>query len=91
MSDQNIGLLAMLIMVLMILVRVPIAVSMLITGVVGNTYFQGFDATLVQFQLLSWEVATNFILIALPLFIWMGEILFRTVFPRTFSKACPPG
>ncbi len=74
MSDQNVGLLAMLIMVLMILVRVPIAVSMLITGVVGNTYFQGFDATLVQFQLLSWEVATNFILIALPLFIWMGQL-----------------
>jgi len=74
MSDQNVGLLAMLVMLLMILIRVPIAISMLITGVVGNTYFQGFDATLVQFQLLSWEVATNFILIALPLFIWMGQL-----------------
>jgi len=74
MSDHNIGLIAMMIMTLMILVRVPIAVSMLITGVVGNTYFQGIDATLVQFQLLSWEIATNFILISLPLFIWMGQL-----------------
>jgi len=74
MSDHDIGLIAVVIMMLMILVRVPIAVSMLITGGVGNIYFQGFDATLVQFQLLSWEVATNFILISLPLFIWMGQL-----------------
>jgi C4-dicarboxylate transporter DctM subunit len=74
MSDHNIGLSAVVIMTIMILMRVPIAVSMLITGVAGNIYFQGFDATLVQFQLLSWEVATNFILISLPLFIWMGQL-----------------
>jgi C4-dicarboxylate transporter DctM subunit len=74
MSDHTIGLLAVLIMTLMILARIPIAVSMLITGVVGNSYFLGVDATLVQFQLLSWEIATNFILISLPLFIWMGQL-----------------
>ncbi len=74
MSDQNIGLFALLMMMLMILIRIPIAISMLITGVAGSIYFQGFEATLVQFQLLSWEVATNFILIALPLFIWMGQL-----------------
>ena len=74
MSDQNIGLLALLIMLVMILIRVPIAISMLITGVTGNIYLQGFEASLVQFQLLSWEIATNFILIALPLFIWMGQL-----------------
>ena len=74
MSDQNIGLFALLIMLVMILIRVPIAISMLITGVAGNIYLQGFEAGLVQFQLLSWEIATNFILIALPLFIWMGQL-----------------
>lgn len=74
MSDQNAGLLALLIMFLMILIRVPIAISMLITGVLGNIYLQGFEASLVQLQLLSWEIATNFILVALPLFIWMGQL-----------------
>jgi tripartite ATP-independent transporter DctM subunit len=74
MSDHNIGVSAVVIMTIMILMRVPIAVSMLITGVAGNIYFQSFGATLVQFQLLTWEVATNFILISLPLFIWMGQL-----------------
>jgi len=74
MSDQNTGLFALLVMLLMILIRVPIAISMLITGVAGNIYLQGVEASLVQFQLLSWEIATNFILIALPLFIWMGQL-----------------
>ena len=74
MNDQSVGLFALLVMLLMILIRVPIAMAMLITGVVGNIYLQGLEASLVQFQLLSWEVATNFILIALPLFIWMGQL-----------------
>lgn len=74
MSDHTVGLMAVVIMTLMILIRVPIAVAMLISGLIGNIYFQGFGATLVQFQLLSWEIATNFILVSLPLFIWMGQL-----------------
>ena len=78
MSEQSLGLLALSSMLLMIVVRVPIAISMLLTGLAGNVYIQGVEATLVQFQLVIWDIATNFILIALPLFIWMGQLGYRS-------------
>ncbi len=75
MSEQGIGLLALLSMLGLILIRVPIAISMLVTGMAGNIYILGLNATLVQFQLVSWEVATNFILIALIVGTFFGATL----------------
>jgi TRAP-type mannitol/chloroaromatic compound transport system permease large subunit len=38
-----------------------------------------------------WGALASWTLAALPLFIWMGEILFRTRLSRTCSRASPPG
>ncbi|MCP5161396.1 MAG: TRAP transporter large permease subunit [Hahellaceae bacterium] len=74
MSHAFIGLLAISLLLLLIFLRVPIAIALVLIGFVGNVSFQGLDPTLVQFQLLIWEVANSFLLIALPLFIWMGQL-----------------
>ena len=38
-----------------------------------------------------WGGSASWTLTALPLFIWMGEILFRTSCRRRCSRACRPG
>lgn len=39
----------------------------------------------------TWSASSSWTLAALPLFIWMGEILFRTKLSRKCSGACRPG
>lgn len=54
-----------------------IAVSLILVGVVGIEYFS--SAPLGNVMATSvWSATTSWTLSALPLFVWMGEILFRS-------------
>ncbi|MBU2535194.1 MAG: TRAP transporter large permease [Chloroflexi bacterium] len=55
-------------------IGVPIAISLAIVGAIGFFVFQG-DASLVS--LLPFRTLDSFILTAIPLFIFMGEILVK--------------
>ena len=73
----EIGGLLLFIMLLLLSGGVWIAMSLAIVGWVGQTFF---TTTLPGKNLFSafWETAASWELAALPLFIWMGEILYRT-------------
>lgn len=74
MSLEALGTYSLLGLIVLILVRVPIGIALVFVGFVGNIYVQGIMPSLIQFQLIIWEVATNFVLVTLPLFILMGNL-----------------
>ncbi|WP_156497858.1 TRAP transporter large permease subunit, partial [Oleiphilus sp. HI0043] len=74
MNPESVGLLAMACLLILIALRVPIAIALIAVGLLGNVYLQSFESAIVQFQLVSWEVASNFVLVTLPIFVWMGAL-----------------
>jgi tripartite ATP-independent transporter DctM subunit len=84
-----VGGLLLLIMMLLLAGGVWIAMSLAIAGWVGQAFF---TSTLPGKNLFSafWESNVSWELAALPLFIWMGEILFRTrLSEQMFSGLAP--
>jgi tripartite ATP-independent transporter DctM subunit len=77
MSLMEIGGLLLLVMIFLLSGGVWIAMTLAIVGWVGQAFF---TTTLPGKNLFSafWETAASWELAALPLFIWMGEILYRT-------------
>ena len=73
----DIGGLLLLLMILLLGGGVWIAMTLAIVGWVGQTFF---TQTIPGKNLFSsfWETSASWELAALPLFIWMGEILYRT-------------
>ena len=71
------GALLLAIMLILLAGGVWIAMTLAIVGWVGQAFF---TSTLPGKNLFSafWESNASWELAALPLFIWMGEILFRT-------------
>lgn len=79
-TPTTIGWLVLAGMLLLIVIRVPIAISLATAGLTGLMLLQGWEQAFVQVQLITWEVGTNFLWITLPLFILMGNLAFKTGF-----------
>ena len=77
MGMLEIGALLLFILLLMLSGGVWIAMTLAIVGWVGQAFF---TTTLPGKNLFSafWETTASWELAALPLFIWMGEVLYRT-------------
>tara|TARA_R110001599_G_scaffold53443_4_gene149258 strand:- start:3361 stop:4683 length:1323 start_codon:yes stop_codon:yes gene_type:complete len=73
-SPEAIGAVSIVGLIVLVILRVPIGIALVAIGFMGNLYFQGLTPAIIQFQLVIWEVATNFVLVTLPLFIWMGNL-----------------
>ena len=78
MSVVTIGYMALIALLLLLALGVPIAWSMAIIGVLGEFYFTGISQTAAQIDLIVWDSGTSFVFVALPLFLVMGQIAFRT-------------
>lgn len=66
-------------LVLLLLMRVPVAFAMLGVGVVGALVsFGSTDAAIKQVGLSVLSSVNSFVFTAIPLFVFMGELLFRT-------------
>jgi len=72
------GILGVLALLALILVGVPIGFAMAAIGVLGNLAVIGLNPTMMQMGLVAWEGGTNFFLIAVPLFILMGQLVYRS-------------
>ncbi|MBT3358138.1 MAG: TRAP transporter large permease [Rhodospirillales bacterium] len=72
------GVIAVFVMLALIFIGVPIAFALAVVGVVGNAVFLGVPQTAVLVQITAWEIGTNFLLIAVPLFIFMGQLVYQT-------------
>ncbi|MGH6925380.1 MAG: TRAP transporter large permease [Propylenella sp.] len=78
------GLAAML---LLIVVRVPIAYSMLLVGVAGTSLLSGPRVVLFQLKDLAYSTFSNYDLSVLPMFVLMGALASRSGLSRDLFRA----
>ena len=72
------GILSIILMIALTFLGVPIALALLAIGAAGNVYLMGLPQTAMQVHMITWEAGTNFLLIAVPLFVFMGQLVYHT-------------
>ncbi len=73
-----IGIIGLTAMLALITLGIPIAVSLLATGAIGLVVIGGPVFGETQLVLNLWDEGTNFALTAIPLYLLMGQLVFRT-------------
>ncbi len=76
--DPLLGAAFLVIMLALIALGVPIAFAMLATASAGLYFIGGLAYPETQLVLNLWDRGTDFVLTALPLYLLMGELVFRT-------------
>ena len=76
-------------MILMLAVGVWVSLTLVGIGVLG-LLLSGNDQIVLLFATSSWGASTSWSLTALPMFIWMGEVLFRTRLSEDLFKGLAP-
>jgi TRAP-type mannitol/chloroaromatic compound transport system permease large subunit len=86
MSEALVGLLAML---LLSLLRIPIALSMAVVGVVGYAYMRDWNwaPAFASLQTRLYETGRNYTLSVVPLFILMGNFVTRAGMSQELFRA----
>ncbi len=89
MSALSIGLFLLVVLCILLAGGVWISLSLGITALVAFAAFSNSPAD-INFFTSMWRSAASWELAALPLFIWMGEILFRTNLSREMFAGLAP-
>ncbi|WP_099303137.1 TRAP transporter large permease [Bacillus sp. Marseille-P3800] len=87
MSPELIGLLAMIALLILFLLRMPVAVALLVVGVFGIAAIRDWNASFAQLAISPFNTATSFSLSVIPLFIFMGMILSNSGFGQDLYRA----
>lgn len=77
MSPELVGLAGVGFMLLLILAGVPIGWALLFAGALGNAALSGLPQSALQLVSVLTESGTNFLLIALPMFVLMGQLTYH--------------
>ena len=77
MSPLTIGLIGFIVLLLLLILRMPIAVAMGVLGVVGMGYVAGWDAGLNLLRTVPYAAVSNYGFSVVPLFILMGNFCFH--------------
>ena len=75
-----IGAAAVGLMLLLVAIGMPIAFAMALVGSLGLIWFGGVDQAAMQLTSIGWETGTDFIFITAPMFILMGQLVYRSDF-----------
>jgi tripartite ATP-independent transporter DctM subunit len=75
MSPEMIGVLGIVLLLVLFLLKVPVAISLLVVGFVGTGTIRGWDIALLQLGRTPFDTAFSYSLSVIPLFILMGMIL----------------
>lgn len=87
MSPQIIGLLGMFALLVLIFVRVPVAVALGVVGFVGYAAIEGWYRALLMLGNTPFEIASNYALSVVPLFILMGALASESGMSSKLFKA----
>ncbi|MDH3208381.1 MAG: TRAP transporter large permease [Gemmatimonadota bacterium] len=72
------GLLGIAAMFVLLMLGVPIAFSMAITGAVGLWILEGPGPAMAHSLLVPWDEGRSFVFVTIPLFVLMGQLVFHT-------------
>lgn len=76
-TELVIGILAVVLMLVLIFLKMPIALAMFIPAALGITYLKGFDTFAALVETVVWTQSFNHTLSTIPLFILMGLLLHK--------------
>ena len=74
----TVGVLAIILLLFLLLLGVPIAFAMGAAGLLGILVLEGPAAAMAQAALVPWDEARSFVLVTIPLFVLMGQLVFHT-------------
>lgn len=77
MDPVTLGILALVILILLIAIRIPIAYAMILVGGVGIMMVNGPALLMSQMKTLSWGIFSNYGLSVVPMFVLMGALASR--------------
>ena len=88
MSAGLVGALGVLLLLLLIFARVPIAIALAASGLVGYAALDGWAPALKMFGRVPFTLASAYSLSVIPLFILMGAVASRARMARELFDAC---
>ncbi len=89
MDVSTIGLIVAIIMLVLLASGVWVAVTLMSVGLISMLAFSHAPAASIQSTVI-WGQSSSWALTALPLFIWMGEILYRTRLAKDMFEGLSP-
>ena len=72
------GIIGVVAMLGLLILGVPIALAMAVTGAVGLWVLEGPGPALAHTLLIPWDEGRSFVLVTIPLFVLMGQLVFQT-------------
>ena len=78
MSLTLVGLVGIAGMFILLILGVPIALAMAVTGAVGLWILEGPSSAMAHTLLIPWDEGRSFVLVTIPLFVLMGQLVFQT-------------
>jgi C4-dicarboxylate transporter, DctM subunit len=88
MSIALIGMLGVALLLVLIFLRVPIAVALAASGLLGYAAIDGWTPALRMFGLVPYQLASAYSLSVIPLFILMGAVAARGNMASELFQAC---
>ena len=88
MSGGAIGLIGVALLLVLIFIRIPIAVSLAVSGLFGYAAIDGWHSALKMFGLVPYTLASAYSLSVIPLFILMGAVAARGNMAAELFQAC---
>lgn len=86
-SSELIGFFGIAVLILLVLLRIPIVVALGVTGFLGYALVDGWWRAAIALSNLPFEMARNYSLSVLPLFILMGIVAARANMARELFEA----
>jgi len=87
MSPELVGLLGIVALIVLFLLRVPVAISLIVVGMVGTALIRGWNVAFIQLGRSAFDTAGSYSLSVIPLFILMGMILSYTGLGQDLYRA----
>lgn len=78
MDPIYVGMIGIVVMLGLLVLGVPIAFAMAVVGIVGTAVVAGITQTLSQVTLVTWDKGTDFVIVCIPLFVFMGQLTATT-------------
>jgi tripartite ATP-independent transporter DctM subunit len=88
MSVATIGILGVVLLLVLIFLRVPIAVALAASGLLGYAAIDGWHKALTMFGLTPYQLASSYSFSVIPLFILMGTVAARGNMAQELFQAC---
>lgn len=76
MPSEMIGVFGLLLMFVMMFMRIPIAISLMVPGIIGAYLIRGWPAVERALETIIWTHSFSYTFSTIPMFVLMGELLF---------------